>query len=391
MRHAWGRHGGRGRPRAWGIRALSLLLILLSLQLGSLISPAYACGCGAMIPGRQAHVSVDRETSVVGWDGRTEQIVMRLTVRGDAADAAWIMPVPHRASVELGDRALFSELETLTAPVPATRHHFWPRSGDWPFAGSGDGAAAAAPPGAAPPVQVVGREQLGPFDVARLAATDPEALQTWLARNGFELPDRLATALQPYVDRKWEYVAVRLAPRDKDALLLGELDPLRLSFTSARLVYPMRLSKLASTPQSLGLYVLAAHRMEPSGPIGGEAPRVTYAQKFTPSASTPATSTEAIRELAGGRPVFITAIEQSFPRPELIDGDHELRAAAADTPYRTLTYRNELMTVGGVPAWVLTVLGAVLVAAAAALSASRWRRRRPVPPPPPVTVPPPSA
>ncbi|WP_411089436.1 DUF2330 domain-containing protein [Streptomyces sp. 061-3] len=365
--------------------------MLLALQLGSLISAAYACGCGAMIPGRQTHVSVDRETSVVSWDGRTVQIVMRLTVRGDAADAAWIMPVPHRASVELGDRALFSQLETLTAPVPATRHYFWPRSGDWPFAGSGEGAAGAAPSAAAPPVTVVGREQLGPFDVARLAATDPEALQTWLNQNGFELPDRLATALQPYVDQKWEYVAVRLAPRDKDALLLGELDPLRLSFASARLVYPMRLSKLASTPQSLGLYVLAAHRMEPSGPIGGEAPRVTYAQKFTPSASTPATSTEAIRKLAGGRPVFITAIEQSFPRPELIDGDHELHATAADTPYRTMTYRNELLTVGGVPAWVLTVLGAVLVAAVAALTASRSRRRRPVPPPPPVTVPPPLA
>lgn len=391
MPYAWGKpRDGWKRPRARGVRALSLLLMLLSLQLGSLISPAYACGCGAMIPGRQTHVSVDRETSVVDWDGRTEQIVMRLTVRGDAADAAWIMPVPHRASVELGDRALFSELETLTAPVPATRHHFWPRSGDWPFAGSGDGAAASAPSAAAPPVTVVGREQLGPFDVARLAATDPEALQTWLKQNGFELPDRLATALQPYVDQKWEYVAVRLAPRDEDALLLGELDPLRLRFASSRLVYPMRLSKLASTPQSLGLYVLAAHRMEPGGPIGGEAPRVTYAEKFVPSAS-PAPSTEVIRKLAGGRPVFITAIEQSFPRPELIDGDHELHAAAADTPYRTMTYRNELLTVGGVPAWVLTVLGVALVAAVAALPVSLSRRRRPVPPPPPVTVPPPLA
>ncbi|MFV5991019.1 DUF2330 domain-containing protein [Streptomyces sp. NPDC056231] len=387
----------RGKRGSWGIRALSLLLILASLQLGSLIGPAYACGCGAMVPGKDAHVTVDRETSVVGWDGRTEQIVMRLTVRGDAPEAAWIMPVPHRASVELGDQALFSELETLTAPVLATRHYFWPRSGDWPFADSGDGVDAAAPPSAAgaPPVGVVGRERLGPFDVARLTATDPEALQTWLRRNGFELPDRLATALQPYVDRKWEYVAVRLAPREKGALLLGELDPLRLSFASERLVYPMRLSKLAATPQSLGLYVLAAHRMEPAGAIGGEAPRVTYAGKVDPAASTASsanfTATGAIRELAGGKPVFVTAIEQSFPHPERIDGDHELRAGAADTPYRTMTYRNELLTVAGVPAWLLALLGVVLVAAVAGLLGVRARRRRPVLPPPPVTVPTPPA
>lgn len=213
MQGARGVRSIRSKERGWPARALSLLLMLVSLQLGSLISPAYACGCGAMVPSRDSQVSVDRETSVVGWDGRTEQIVMRLTVRGDAPEAAWIMPVPHRASVELGDPGLFSELSVLTEPELVTRHYFWPRSHDWPFSASGNvGDGAAAPSAAAPSVEVVGRERLGPFDVARLAATDPEALEKWLRDNGFDLPDRLATALKPYVDQKWEYVAIRLAP-----------------------------------------------------------------------------------------------------------------------------------------------------------------------------------
>lgn len=372
------RHG----PRAWAVRALSLVMVVFSLQLGSLIAPAYACGCGAMVVDRDARVSVDRETSVVGWDGTTEQIVMQLTVRGDAPDAAWIMPVPHRATVGLGDASVFSELRDLTAPVSRTRHYFWPRAEDWPFGGgsSGDGAAA---PSAAAPVEVVGRERLGPFDVARLAATDPAALEGWLKENGFELPDRLATALRPYVEQKWEYVAVRLAPRESGSRLAGTLDPLRLRFASDRLVYPMRLSRLATTPQSLGLYVLAAHRMEPRGTIGGQRPEVTYAGRLDGGAY------DALDALTGGKPVFVTAIGQSFPRPELIDGDHELRAAAADTPYRTTYYRDELLTVGGVPAWVLSLLGAVAVALAALLLVLRARRRRPVTPPPPVFAPPP--
>ncbi|GGT29439.1 hypothetical protein GCM10010207_31630 [Streptomyces atratus] len=378
----------RGEGRGWLVRALSLLLMLASLQLGSLISPAYACGCGAMVPSRATQVSVDRETSVVDWDGRTEQIVMRLTVRGDAPEAAWIMPVPHRATVELGDPSLFSELATLTAPVQATRHYFWPRSDDWPFAGSGNsGDGVGAPSSAAPSVEVVGRERLGPFDVARLAATDPEALQKWLQDNGFELPDRLATALKPYVDQKWEYVAIRLAPRDKNNPLGGDLDPLRLRFASDRLVYPMRLSKLASTPQQLDLYVLAAHRMEPRDAIGGNAPQVTYAGRIDPRSARD--DTGALEAVTGGKPVFVTAIEQSFPYPERIDGDHELRAAEADTPYRTMVYTDRLLTVGGVPVWVLSLLGAVLVAAAVVLLVLRVRRHRPVVPPPPVTVPPP--
>ncbi|MFB6816595.1 DUF2330 domain-containing protein [Streptomyces sp. NPDC056347] len=359
MRRTGVKRGVRGDGRGWPVRLLSLLLVLVSLQLGSLISPAYACGCGAMVPSRQARVAVGQETSVVGWDGRTEQIVMRLTVRGNAPEAAWIMPVPHRASVELGDPAVFSELSALTAPVRVTRHYFWPRAHDWPFGGNGKDSAAAPLPGARS-VEVVGRERLGPFDVARLAANDPEALQGWLSENGFDLPDRLATALKPYVDRKWEYVAVRLAPEDGANPLHGTLDPLRLRFASDRPVYPMRLSKLAANPQELGLYVLAAHRMEPGGRIGGDAPEVTYAGRID---TRPASSdTDALARLTGGGPVFLTAIEQSFPRPELIDGDHELRAAGADTPYRTELYTDRLLTVGGVPAWVLSLIAVVAAA-----------------------------
>ncbi|MFB6873829.1 DUF2330 domain-containing protein [Streptomyces sp. NPDC056323] len=348
--------------------------MLVSLQLGSLISPAYACGCGAMVPSKDAQVSVDRETSVVDWDGRTEQIVMRLTVRGNAPEAAWIMPVPHRASVELGDPGLFSELSVLTEPELVTRHYFWPRSHDWPFAGSGGaGDSAAAPSAGAPAVEVVGRERLGPFDVARLAATDPEALEKWLRDNDFDLPDRLATALKPYVDQKWEYVAIRLAPRDSGTPLAGSLDPLRLRFASDRLVYPMRLSKLASTPQQLGLYVLAEHRMEPRGSIGGDAPEVTYAGRIDPRSVVD--DTRALRELTGDKPVFLTAIEQSFPRPERIHDDHQLRAAAADTPYRTKVYENRLLTVSGIPVWVLSLLAAVVVAVTTVLLVLRAQRR----------------
>lgn len=388
MRCAGTDEEGRAGSRAWAVRALSLVMMLVSLQLGSLIAPAYACGCGAMVVDRNSRVSVDRETSVVSWDGSIEQIVMQLTVRGNAPEAAWIMPVPHRATVELGDSSLFSELETLTAPVHETRHYFWPRAKDWPFGGSdhrsGEGAAA---PSDGAPVGVVGRERLGPFDVARLTATDPTALEGWLTDNGFELPDRLATALRPYVDQKWEYVAIRLAPQKKGGPLLGRLDPLRLRFASHDLVYPMRLSRLAATPQSLGLYVLAAHRMEPRGTIGGQPPEVTYAGRVDTGRDQGEYG--ALEALTGGKPVFVTAIDQAFPRPELIDGDHELRAAPADTPYRTTYYRDELLRLGPVPAWVLSLLGVAVVAFAGVLLTLWARRRRPVVPPPPVTMPPP--
>ncbi|NXY95713.1 DUF2330 domain-containing protein [Streptomyces sp. BR123] len=348
-------------------RIAALLLFLLATQLGSLISPAYACGCGAMVPEGRSRIGVSRETSVVRWDGRTEEIVMRFTVAGNARQAAWIMPVPTRASVELGDADLFRELTWLTRPERKARHYFFPRSGDWPFsAGAGDGAAAEAPAvGGDASVGVVGREQLGDFDVARLTATDPDALRQWLESNGFTMPDTLATEVKPYVDQKWEYVAVRLAPRKQGGVLYGTLDPLRIRFDSERLVYPMRLSRMAKTPQSLGLYVLAEHRMEPVSRIGGSAPEVTFAGKVA--------GRDELAPLTGGRETFLTAIDQEFPEPGRISGDHELRAAASDTPYRRAVYHDELLVIGGFPAWMLA-LGAVLVVVGAGTFV--WLRRR---------------
>ncbi|MFE0647370.1 DUF2330 domain-containing protein [Streptomyces sp. NPDC059534] len=350
---------------------LTIVIALLALQLGSLVAPAYACGCGAMIPSRSERIGVDREESAVRWDGRTETVVMRFNVHGNARRAAWIMPVPGRAEVTLGEPALFEALESLTEPEERDRYHFWPREGDWPFDNPwGDGAAGAAPPGTGSGVGVVGRERLGPFDVARLTATDPEALGDWLHANGFELPERLPGALRPYVDRKWEYVAVRLAPLEKGASLDGKLTPLRISFASAELVYPMRLSRLAQTPQTLGLYILADHRMEPRSPIGGDRPEITFSGRIDGDESF------ALAGLTGGTPVHLTALEQSFPHPERIDDDHHLRTVA-DTPYRRVVYTDRLLTVGdGTPAWLLTVGGGLLLTAVATLLAVRATRRR---------------
>ncbi|MFI1655527.1 DUF2330 domain-containing protein [Streptomyces sp. NPDC020472] len=351
-------------------RILTTVVALLALQLGSLVAPAYACGCGAMIPDKAERIGVDREESAVRWDGRTETVVMRFYVHGNARRAAWVMPVPGRADVRLGDPALFDELGRLAEPEQRDRPYFWPREGDWPFDGDHGDGAAAAPPGAGSGVGVVGRERLGPFDVARLTATDPDALGHWLRANGFELPERLTGALRPYVERKWEYVAVRLAPQEKDATLHGELTPLRIAFPSPELVYPMRLSRLARTPQNLGLHVLAEHRMEPRSPIGGDRPEVTFAGLIERPEG-------AVAELAGDRPVRLTVLEQRFPHPERIDDDHHLRAVA-DTPYREVEYTDRLMTVGGgVPVWLLTVGGGLLLLVPCAVPlAVRGKRRR---------------
>ncbi|WP_200302190.1 DUF2330 domain-containing protein [Streptomyces adelaidensis] len=371
------------RERARG-RLLAVVLALLGLQLASLVAPAYACGCGAMVPDSERNMYVNREMSVVRWDGREEQIVMSLTVAGDARTAAWIMPVPSRATVRLGDAAVFDRLDEETAPESRRREYFWPRSGDWPFEwGTSDGAGAEAPQAGAG-VGVVGRERLGPFDVARLTATDSGALGDWLDENGFALPDRLDAALEPYVRQKWEYVAIRLAPEDSasNAPLSGTLDPLHLTFASDEPVYPMRLSRLATTPQSLALYVLAEHRMEPSSAIGGDRPEVTFAGRLDAPTGT-------LGDLTAGGTDFLTAIDQNFPQPSQISDDHTLRRSPTDDTYRKVIYMDEMWTVGGIPGWLFTFGLGIAVLAIKAVAVAIVLKRNAAKQPP--LVPPPGA
>ncbi|MGI5454410.1 DUF2330 domain-containing protein [Streptomyces sp. CA-249302] len=360
-----------GYLRKWAsTRLVTVVLALLTVQLGSLVAPAYACGCGALVPGAAQRVGVGREESLVRWDGRREQIVMSLTVDGDADRAAWIMPVPHRATVRLADPELFTQLGAATAPVHRDRYHFWPENGDWPLTTGGESAGGPPGVGASPSgVSVVARQKLGPFDVAQLTATDPAALNGWLTTNGFTMPPRLTGALQPYVDRRWEYVAVRLAPETAGTALNGTLDPLHLTFASGQPVYPMRLSRLAATPQSLGLYVLSDHRMEPRSAIGGDRPRVTFAGQVTVKSG-------PLAELAAGAP-YLTAIGQEFPNPSAISGDHVLRRASADTAFRQVIYEDHLRLVAGVPAWLLTVVGTLALAVTAGAVFAVRRTRRP--------------
>jgi len=61
-----------------------------------------------------------------------------------------------------------------------------------------------------------------------------------------------------------------------------------------------------------------------------------------------------------------TAIGQEFPDPSAISGDHVLRAAPADTPFQQVIYEDHLRTVAGVPAWLLTIAGALALTATTA-------------------------
>jgi hypothetical protein len=352
---------------------LSMVAGLLSAwTAAALVQPSWACGCGAFVgPAGPSGIDVADETSIVRFDEKagTELIVMRLSVESRTRHAGWLFPTPSAAQVRLGDRAWFRELDKLTEPRVVRRRTWF---GSFGF-GGGDTAGAPAAPGGG--VSVLGEKRLGPFTVATLAADDPAALSGWLKDNGYRLGPGLGEALEPYVEMGWKYVAVKLDPGPGQTLS-GELDPLRVSFRTRELVYPMRLSRRAASPQSVHLYVLAPHRVER---VATRAPRdeIAFAGWIEPAHVV----SPELKRFLGGR-VFLTETLNRYLPPRLITDDFHYRYTA-DTPYRETVYRTEVVRLFGVPAGlVLLPAGAALVVAGVlgtAIVFSRARRRRAAP------------
>ncbi|MFV2175263.1 DUF2330 domain-containing protein [Actinomadura sp. LOL_016] len=339
----------------------TVLGVWLASSTAAVAQPAWACGCGAMIA--DSSVRISEETSIVRYDAaaRTEEIVMRLSAESSAKDAAWLFPTPSEATVELGERGWFEELDTLTEPRVVTRK-VW-----FPDLGSGDGSSAgAAPSGRGGAVQVLGERDLGPFRVATLDADAPDALAGWLARNGYRLRPDLEKALGPYVEQGWKYVAVKLQP-GAGASLTGELAPLRVAFSSDELVYPMRLSRLAENPQRLHLYVLGGHRVEQTT---GTRMRLAFAGRVTPEQ---VRSPRLRRFLGEGR--FMTELTDARIDPEQIVDDYRF-TETNDEPYRQVVYRQEVVRFLGMPAgWLMVFAAGALTVALGVMLLVRQRSR----------------
>lgn len=318
------------------IRGLKICVVLSGLMLALSWSFASACGCGVYIP-RDGDARVSQERAVIRWDGQTEDIVMSLGVLGQSKEAAVILPVPARATVKLGDAKIFDALNELTKPRVEKQFALFP-----PISLG----AGAAPPAGAPPVSLIERQTLGPFDISTLAATDANALGAWLKSNGYSFPPELTKILQPYVDQKWEYVAIRLTPGTKAGSLSGMLDPLQVSFASDKIIYPMRSSALASGSLQVLLYVLADHRAETTSSFGNET--VTYADWIDPSTLDKGSPLASLIT----RKLFLTKTVDQIYDPGAINDDYVFRFTSADEVYHQVEYEY-VYNIGGVPIFLL--------------------------------------
>ena len=231
----------------------ALLLAVISLVAGD----ALADGC--FVWNKAADLNEPSQKAIIYWEKGREVLVLQVRYEGPADDFAWIVPLPAKPDVQAIAPAddPFAEISVYTQ----RRHQGKSRS-------DVDG-----PDGPREKVTVLERKVVGVYDVAVLSASDPAALSQWLNTHGFVFPEKRADVLKHYTQKNWVYVAMRidrkaLGTDEARKLKAGELQPIRFTFPSERMVYPLRISSVNGGQTEVLLYLLAGTPMVLAEPRG---------------------------------------------------------------------------------------------------------------------------
>ena len=320
------------------MRRLMAIGVLSAIFLGTAAaSPAFACGCGVVVAPDGVEVDSSNERALVYWDGEKESIDLLLDVTSEALTLGMIIPTPLPALVTAGDARLFDTVESAVAPTRRVETDWW-----------GLGYLLPDPPAAE--VVVLDRVQVGPVETATISATDPGSLNTWLAANGFSITEAVTKSMTSYIDRGWSFTVLKMTS-EKPAT--GQLDPIRLTFETARLVYPTRIASAETTPQDLRLYVFDKQRVTvakahtPTVEIDGEV-AIAWAGEVTDT-----------RLVALGAYLTVFDIHYSIPK-EQVTSDLAFVYSVSDRDVRPETVHYRMITLLGIPVGTLLVGWAVI-------------------------------
>jgi hypothetical protein len=264
-------------------------------------------------PSAQAVRETVTEEAIVELAPGRETVTMRFVTEFGGSRSTWVMPVPSRAEVTLGDGKLLDDLKEVSKPDYKDEYSV--------EIGDDDDV-----------VYFRGGHQTNPYEVVQL---DQSNAAEWLAQNHFRREI-------PYLAEGWTLVAVRpVAGRPG-----GVLPPLRISFATEKPVYPTRLEKLAAEVSELRLHVLAGHRMT------AEPLPVQFAGPIE------------------GRNQFLTTFTTPMRR---VTSDVTFTQATNDDRYRAVLPRQNVIEI---PVWAVALTALAVVVAIALITRVLLRRRR---------------
>ena len=177
----------------------------------------------------------------------TEDLILKISVKGAVDRFAWVIPFPNRPVAEKADAQLFKELFDYVEYRLDSQRKIKRKI----FGGMGGFGGESG-------VDVLSRKIVGSYDVAVVRENDPGTLNRWLGEEGYQRIDNGEDVIKFYREKGYVFACVKVS----DAQLTGdtaiELHPLRFTFvTGGRdgIYFPMKMTGLQQEPFDVNLYV----------------------------------------------------------------------------------------------------------------------------------------
>jgi hypothetical protein len=228
----------------------------LALGLGLLLtqSPAKAC----IHPPKlyEGSLAARGQEALIIHKGDRQELILKVAYEaqgGAPTSLAWVIPTPSVPDAYgLAPMGLFGDLHAMTQPRAKSRKKKRARDRSRGLDG--------------PVIELLEERSVGPYEIqpirARGAAAGP-ALNAWLTKQGYRAVP--AASLKHYLERAWTFLAVKINPK-KGAQAIAErgaFPPLRLSFASEKIVYPLKFSAQDGPFDATVYLICEASRCQP--------------------------------------------------------------------------------------------------------------------------------
>jgi len=231
------------------VLGIALFFVLLNLS--------FVFADGGYMPPPGYWVRPGAQNAIIFHENNTETLIVTSGFFGDAKDLVWLIPTPNIPKIEKANEQVFENIDALTMPQYDRGLSY----GGKIFMGAAENVGSN--------VIVLESKNVDYYNVSVVFAISSADLIDWFNENGYDYPEEYSYVLDYYIEKHWVFTAMKINAQDLSEetvldLREGHPTPVKLTFRSDKIVFPLKISSIEFKPKEItGKYGLALN--EPIG------------------------------------------------------------------------------------------------------------------------------
>ncbi len=226
---------------------LSILFLVAASAVGNAFCGFYVAKAGSELYNNKSEVILVR-------DGNQTTITMSNDFKGNVKDFAMVIPVPNilkREDISIADQNIFSRLDAYSAPRLVEYYDVNPCRQAYPMLEVSedemdkelaDVSMVMRTTAAKNKVTIEAKYNVEEYEILILSAEDSDGLKNWLLANGYKIPAKAESVLEPYIKSKLKFFVVKVNLNKYNPQANGGfLRPLQIKVNSDKFMLPIRL------------------------------------------------------------------------------------------------------------------------------------------------------